>query len=120
MTGPLATYAMTAYTASSYIWLGEYERARRHAESAVAAHEATPVWTRSPSREAIARLDLGIALASLGSPDEATAFGLQALDSPRVVSSVRTRAADLDSVLATKYPGNGQAEEFHARLVAIR
>ncbi|MEU4226896.1 hypothetical protein AB0F17_21565 [Nonomuraea sp. NPDC026600] len=39
-TGPPATYAMTTYTASSYIWLGDYERARDHAERAIAAQEA--------------------------------------------------------------------------------
>lgn len=118
-TGPLATYAVTAYTASSYIWLGDYARARRHAEIAVEVHETTPAATRSPSREALARLDLAITLAHLRSPDEALAVGLQALDSPRPVTSVRTRAADLDSVFATRYPETSQAREFHARLDAI-
>ncbi|MEV0593172.1 hypothetical protein [Nonomuraea cavernae] len=116
-TGPLATYAMTAYTASSYIWLGEYELARRHAESAVKAHENVPDGKRSPSREAIARLDLGIALANLGAVDEAVAAGMAALDSPRVVASVRTRAADLDLVLAATHPQAG--DEFRARLAVV-
>ncbi|MEV0593160.1 tetratricopeptide repeat protein [Nonomuraea cavernae] len=116
-TGPLATYAMTAYTASSYIWLGEYELARRHAESAVKAHENVPDSKRSPSREAIARLDLGIALANLGAVDEAVAAGVAALDSPRVVASVRARAADLDLVLATTHPQ--AADEFRARLAVV-
>jgi len=116
-TGPLAAHAVTAYTASSYIWLGEYELARRHAESAVRAHEDTPDSKRSPSREAIARLDLGIALACLGAVDEAVAVGVAALNSPRVVSSVRARAADLGLALAAKDPQVGA--EFRARLAAV-
>lgn len=116
-TGPLAAYAMTAYTASSYIWLGEFELARRHAEIAVKAHEGTPGGKRSPSREAIARLDLGIALACLGTMDEAVVMGVTALDSPRVVSSVRARAADLGVALASRDPQVGA--EFRARLVVV-
>lgn len=111
-TAVLADYALTAYPASSYIWLGDFEEARRHAEQAVAAHEAAPPASRSPSREAIARLDLGIAAARLGSPDEAIHQGRIALASPRVVESVRTRAADLDSVIAARYPHRADAHEF--------
>ncbi|WP_433511882.1 hypothetical protein ACQP2T_50205 [Nonomuraea sp. CA-143628] len=119
-TGPLATYAMTTYTASSYIWLGDYERARDHAERAVAAHEATPIGKRSLSREAIAQLDLGIALAFLGSPGDAAALGLRALALPRLVASVQARAADLNTVLAAKYPETSPAAEFRAALTATR
>ncbi|MFI6321608.1 hypothetical protein ACIBG8_29015 [Nonomuraea sp. NPDC050556] len=119
-TGRLATYAMTAYTASSYIWLGEFDQARVHAERAVAAHVSGPAAKSSPSREAIARLDLGIALANLGAVDDALTLGTQALDSPRVVASVRARADDLDAALARRFPGTSQAEEFHELLIAIR
>ncbi|MEQ4720957.1 tetratricopeptide repeat protein [Nonomuraea sp. B19D2] len=119
-TGPLATYAMTTYTASSYLWLGDYEQARHHAERAVRSHEMTPAGQRSLSREAIAHLDLGIARAHLGALDEAIACGLRALGSPRIVASVYARAADLDAVLVAKYPGSSQAAEFHATLAATR
>lgn len=118
VTGPLAAHAMTAYTASSYIWLGEFELARQHAESAVVAHERTPANMRSPSREAIAQLDLGIALACLGAPEEAAALGVTALNSPRVVASVRARAKDLGNVLTSRYAGRSEVEEFHVRLGA--
>ncbi|MEU6710290.1 tetratricopeptide repeat protein [Nonomuraea sp. NPDC046802] len=119
-TGPLAAYAMTTYTASSYLWLGDYEQARHYAERAVRAHEVTPAGQRSLSREAIAHLDLGIALAHLGALDKALAHGLRALGSPRMVTSVQARAADLDAVLAAKYPGTGQAAEFQAAVAATR
>ena len=116
-TGPLAAYAMTAYTASSLIWLGDFEPARTHAERAVKAHQDTPDGKRSPSREAIARLDLGIALAKLGAVDEAVATGMAALNSPRVVASVRARAADLYSVLVATHRQAGG--EFRACLAVI-
>jgi len=78
----------------------------------VALHEAVPAGSRDLSREAIARIDLGIALAELGVPDEAIGQGRLALAS-RVVGSVRSRAADLDMVLAVRYPRLPAAREFH-------
>ncbi|MEA2593374.1 MAG: hypothetical protein QOD62_3205, partial [Actinomycetota bacterium] len=65
------------------------------------------------SKEAIARIDLGIALAELGEADEAIGQGRLALASPRVVDSVRSRAADLDAVLTARYPGLPATREFH-------
>ncbi|GGP08323.1 hypothetical protein GCM10012278_39580 [Nonomuraea glycinis] len=73
----------------------------------------------SPCREAIARLDLAIALADLGAPEDALSVGLRALDSPRIVAPVCTRATDLDHALAARYPGTSQAEEFHGRLTML-
>jgi transcriptional regulator with XRE-family HTH domain len=112
-TGVLAEYALTAYPASSYLWLSDFEKASRHAEEAVAVHEAAPAESRSPSREAIARIDLGIALAELGSPDEAVGQGLRALASPRLVSSVLARAGELDATIVGRYPGLPEAQQFH-------
>jgi tetratricopeptide (TPR) repeat protein len=109
----LADYALTGYPASSYIWLGDFEQARHHGQQAVTVHENAPAESRSPSREAIARIDLGIALAELGALDEAIGQGALALASPRVVDSVLSRAADLDTVLAGRYPGIPAAREFH-------
>jgi len=109
----LADYALTGFPASSYIWLGDFEQAKRYAHQAVAAHQAVPAQSRSPSREAVARIDLGIALAELGSPDEAMGQGRLALTSPRVVGSVRSRAAELDRVLAVRYPRLAADQEFH-------
>jgi transcriptional regulator with XRE-family HTH domain len=114
-TGVLASYAMTAYPASCFVWLGEYGKARAYAERAVAVHEAAPAESRSPSREAIARIDLGIALAGLGVPDQAAALGLQALGSPRVVDSVHSRAGDLDTLLMARYPEQEDVRGFHER-----
>ena len=62
--------------------------------------------------DAIARIDLGIALAALGSPDEAVAEGRRALASPRVVDSVLSRAGDLDSALTARYPDLPEADIY--------
>lgn len=110
----LASYAITSYAASSYLSLGKPGRARRHAVAALQLHGN---GGRSPSREAIARLSLAHALAELGAPDEACALGHQALDSTRVVKSVRARALELDVVLRRRYPRRAEVAEFHERRV---
>jgi tetratricopeptide (TPR) repeat protein/DNA-binding transcriptional regulator YiaG len=110
-----ADQALTSHPASSHIWLADFKRAKRYAEQAVTLHEATPAGSRDLRREAIARIDLGIALAELGVADEAIGQGRLALASPRVSesSSVRSRAAELDAVLTRRYPQVSAAREFH-------
>ncbi len=112
-TATLAEYALTAYSATSYIWLGDFDEARRRGEEAVAVHEASPVGSRSPSREAIARIDLGIALAELGCPDEAVNQGLLAFASPRLVTSVLARAGELDATIVGRYPNLPETRQFN-------
>lgn len=115
---PLADYALTSYPATSYIRLGQAEQARRHAEHALVTYESAPAASRSPSREAIARIDLALAHAQLGGPDDAVALGHQALDSARVVGSVLGRAGDLTAYLARRYPRHPDAEGLRERLTA--
>ena len=98
--GALASIAMTSYPASAHIRLGDFENARVHAQAALDAHENFP----APGREAIARIDLGIALAALGEPDEAAALGQQALRASRWGELVRSRSGDLDT---------RHAQDFH-------
>lgn len=112
-TGTLAAYAVTAYSASAYIWLGDYRLAETHARAALAAHEAAPVASRSPSREAIARIDLALALAHQQQADEAAALGHQALSSVRVVDSVLQRAGELDAALRVRHSALGCTQDFH-------
>jgi transcriptional regulator with XRE-family HTH domain len=111
-TGVLASYAMTAYQASCYVWLGDYRQAEAHGRRALEAHEAAPEGSRAPTREAIARIDLAIALAGLGEADEAAALGAGALGSGRVVDSVRSRAGDLNAALTARYPAHAGAAGF--------
>ncbi len=74
-TGVLASYAMTAYPASCYVWLGDYRQAQADGRVALAAHQAAPDGSRSPTPEAIARIDLAIAVTALGEPDEGADLG---------------------------------------------
>ncbi|MGK5533313.1 helix-turn-helix domain-containing protein [Streptomyces sp. URMC 129] len=113
---PLADYALTSYPATACVWLGQAEQARQYAEDALEAYQSAAEASRSPSREAIARIDLALALAQLGSPDDAVALGHQALDSARLVGSVLGRAGDLVSFLARRYPSQGPVQELRERL----
>ncbi|WP_433180429.1 hypothetical protein [Actinoallomurus sp. CA-150999] len=119
-TGPLAEYAVTAYPASAFIWLEDYEQARRHAERAVAVHASASSTDPSPGHVAIARIDLGIALCHLGAPDAAAAAGATALESSRVFESLRARAGDLDAALTARYAETGFARDFHERYLELR
>jgi tetratricopeptide (TPR) repeat protein len=109
----LASQAITTRTASSYIWLGDYKQAETRARTALAVGESTTPVGRSPNREAIARIDLSIALTHLGSLDEATAQGSQALSSVRMDDTVLSRAGELNQALMTCLPREAIAQSFH-------
>lgn len=108
----LAEHALAAYSASAYLWLGDYEMARRQALEAIAVHRSAGPSERAPGREAMARLDLGIALAGLGQPDEAIDQGLRALESRRHVHSLRARIGDLRVTLVSRYPDLPDVRRF--------
>ncbi|TDD58945.1 tetratricopeptide repeat protein [Actinomadura rubrisoli] len=115
----VASFAMTSYPAQAYIWLGDAEqgdlqKAERYAQSALAL-QAT-----APKRKAIARIDLGIILAQTGEPEEAAALGCKALTTPRLVSSVRIHAANLNDVLTSRYPELPAVRDFGEALRQVR
>ena len=113
-TGIQASYAMTAYPASAYLWLRDFDTARTHGEAALAALESAPPGSKSPWRQALAQLILATALVGLGTPDDAVALGSHALTSTRImIPSVVARARDLDRALVSKYPRLTCAREFH-------
>ena len=111
--GPLAAQAMAGLSASASNSLADFETAKVRAEEALALYRSLPVTGNSHYWEAISRIDHGIALAALGSPDEAVGEGRRALASPRVVDSVLSRAGDLDSALTARYPDLPEARDFH-------
>jgi transcriptional regulator with XRE-family HTH domain len=113
--GLLAAFAVTAYPTSCYVWLGDFIKAATYGRRALEIYESASADERSPSREAIARVDLALALAGQGQPGEAAELGCQALGSPRLTGSVLSRARDLDAALAARYPGQEDAARFHAR-----
>jgi transcriptional regulator with XRE-family HTH domain len=111
--GIFASYAITAHPASSCIWLADYKQAETHARTALAAYESAAPVDRRPTREAIARIDLSIALTHLRLLDEAVAQGSQALSSARVTDTVLSRAVELDRALMTCFPHEAIAQSFH-------
>jgi tetratricopeptide (TPR) repeat protein len=112
--GTLADYALCAYPVKVYLPLRNFPAARRAAEEAVTAHDARHQHAAGlPSTGAMTRLDLSIALAGLGQPDEAISHGQRALGSPRVVYGVQSRARELDAVLMRRYPKLPEARRFH-------
>ena len=127
-TASRAGYAVTAYPAAAFLALGkhtgeraDYTEAYRHATHAVALHAATSGL--DPSREAIAHLEFALACAALGDIDQAHYHGMRALETPRLVDSVRARAADLASALQRSHPTLPATVEYAERcrtLTAIR
>ncbi len=115
-TGRSASYALTAFAAASCNTLGLPEQARRHATDALDPLLTTaPGGKRYPTREAIARIELALALAGLGSPDEGCALGREALSSQRLVCATRARALALDAALQREFADLPEADEFHER-----
>ena len=92
--------------------LGQFAEAKVSAERALAVHVSAPPKDRSPSREAIARIDLGMALATLGEPEEACGLGRQALASGRIVDSVLGRASELGTLVTRRFPALAEGREL--------
>lgn len=111
----LAAFAVTAYPASCYVWMGDFAKAAGYGRRALEVHQSAAAEDRSPSREAIARVDLALSLAGQGEPGEAVELGCQALASPRLTGSVLSRARDLDAALAARFPGQQDTARFRAQ-----
>jgi tetratricopeptide (TPR) repeat protein len=100
----LTSCIIASLTAGSHNRLENYQEAERHARDALAVE----AW--SPGQADLNRIDLGIALAHRGSPDEAAERGKQALARPRWLGSLLPRARELDAVLMNRYPADGGFE----------
>ncbi|MGH3692692.1 MAG: tetratricopeptide repeat protein [Pseudonocardiaceae bacterium] len=98
---------LASYAASSYIWLGQPGRALPYAKEAIAFYQNVGLSDRSPTREAISRLDLALAHAELGQPDDAAEQVELALSSERITGSVLSRLGDLVVRIQHKYPELG-------------
>ncbi len=108
--------SLEGYAASSCVWLGLAKEGQQYAERTLRLIGAVPAERRSPSMEAIARIDLGLARTALGFPDEACALGVQALSwEPPAGHPVRARALDLDGLLQRRYPDLPEVAAFHER-----
>lgn len=103
-------YSIATYAASCSVDLRDWKEAERQAKTALGVAR----W--SPLREARALLDLGTALAHLGSPDEAAELGRRALAPGRGNHDRRiAQARTLDAILMNRYRTVQGVEDFHAQ-----
>jgi hypothetical protein len=75
---------------------------------------------RWPTRLAVARVDLGLVAAKRGQLDEAAHFGIEALDSGRVVASTLAWFAALDAALQRDGSDVAEVQDFHERYLLTR
>jgi tetratricopeptide (TPR) repeat protein len=107
---------ISSFEASGYRWLGLPEPARRSAEEAVARYREVPYAKQSPTRMAIALLDLAMALAALGEPEGALELGREALATERPAAVIAIRAEELALLLMRSHRKLARVREFAERL----
>ena len=111
---------LASYAASSYIWLGQPQQAVPYAKDAIVFYGEVNPEERSPTREAISRLDLALALVHLDSPDDAASEAHGALASERLTGAVVSRLSDLADTMKRKYPTLDVTSAVHEqRLVLV-
>ena len=98
---------IAALAAKCHVWLGNWKEAERQARATLASQGTTPGWSE------IAQLDLGIAMANLGSPDEAADHGKRTLSAGRWSGCTLPRARELDAALMSRYPTHPSVQGFH-------
>ncbi|MEU4233283.1 hypothetical protein AB0F17_54130 [Nonomuraea sp. NPDC026600] len=103
--------------ATSCLWLGDAGQARTFASQAMEVYEQNPHI--SPTRRAITALDLGIACARLGDPEQAVVHGLEAIATPRHAAAIVTRSASLQATLERDYPGAAVVARFRQEMAEL-
>jgi len=103
------SYYVASLAGSCLVSLGEWKDAERQARTACGVAQ----W--SPGIAACTQLDLGLALAHLGAPDEAAERGKQALALGRGFADLLAKAQTLDATLQRRYPKEPATGEFRAR-----
>jgi DNA-binding XRE family transcriptional regulator/tetratricopeptide (TPR) repeat protein len=112
---------LAGYAAPSYMSLGRPDRAMPYAQEAISFYQDVSLSERSPTREAIARLDLALAHVALGQPDDAAEQIAQALNSERITAAVVKGLGGLTVHMQRKYPQLGTTKELvdrHSGMVA--
>lgn len=110
---------ITSYAATSSIWLGRPDDAVRYASNALDFYAGVDPAHRSPTREAISRLDLGLASVAMKRPDGAAEETLTALSSERITGAVLTRAGEVDAALRRRYPTLTATRDVHERYLSL-
>jgi len=106
------------YAADCYTWLGDDEPAEEHAREIIAHHTRPDGSSNAPMRTANSQMDLAVIRARHGDLDQAVHHGLAAFGYDRKTeASLLSRAAELDHVLAERYPDERLADDFHERYI---
>ena len=109
------------YAADCYTWLGDDEPAEEHAREIIAHHTRPDGSSNAPMRTANSHMDLAVIRARHGELDQAVHHGLAAFGYDRKTeASLLSRAADLDLVLAERYPDERLADDFHEHYIDAR
>ncbi|WP_433372773.1 hypothetical protein [Streptosporangium sp. CA-115845] len=103
--------------ATSSLWLGRDGQARDFAGQAMEVYERAPQVP--PTRRAITALDLGVACARLGDPEQAVAHGLSAISTPRYAAAIVARSHDLGATLERAYPKAAVAARFRQGMAEL-
>ncbi|MET8000918.1 hypothetical protein [Nonomuraea glycinis] len=106
-----------SFAATSYLWLRDPRSTEAHAREALDLYASAP--SVSPTRRAIAMLDLAIARTQLRDLDGALALGASALSCSRPASAITDRIKDLDRALAAAFPHSAQVKDWQARSVSV-
>lgn len=109
-----------SFNASSLLWLGRPQEAHDAAAAAIEQYRSMVAPAAAPTRLAVAELDLALAHAALGDPDEAVRAGQAALAGVRVVDAILDRARQLDLDLRRRFPSQRVIEDFRDQIRAMR
>ncbi len=101
------------------VWLDEPDLTRQHAQTVIDYFSRATGLSRRPTRLAIAQLDAAVALVQQGKPDEACHLAQLAIGTERMVSSVRTRAGELDAALLHRWPNVAEVRDLHERYTSL-
>jgi hypothetical protein len=112
--------AIDSFNASSFLWLGRPQEAHDAATAAIGHYRSMLAPASAPTRLALTELDLALAHAALGDPDEAVCAGQQALSGARVVDAILDRAHQLDLDLRRRFPGHRLTDDFRDQIRATR
>jgi hypothetical protein len=112
--------AIDSFHASSLLWLRRPQEARNAATEAIGLYRSMVAPAAAPTRLALTELDLALAHAALGEPDEAVRAGQEALSGTRVVQAILDRAHQLDLDLRRRFPGHRSIDDLREQIRAMR
>jgi tetratricopeptide (TPR) repeat protein len=107
------------YASTTYAWLGMAKSAEKYALQVMESSNDPRRPNFWPGRVRGAHLDLGLALAKQGRPDEAAHEGLEALEGYPPRTWLLRRAADLNQAL-TEYADVREVREFDEQYLLAR